>query len=55
LQQNPALQSEDIENTSRGDKNDLLNTDTDEERREIERSRTLQRGELIRQFKGKNY
>ena len=38
LQQNPALKSEELENTSHGDKNDLLNTDPDEERREIERS-----------------
>jgi len=36
--QNPALDSEEIEKTSHGDKNDLLNTDPDEERREIERS-----------------
>ena len=39
LQQNPALQSEEVqENTSHGDKNDLLNEDPDEERREIEKS-----------------
>ncbi len=39
LQQNPALQSEDLQqNTSQGDKNDLLNEDPDEERREIEKT-----------------
>jgi hypothetical protein len=39
LQQNPALQSEEVQqNTSQGDKNDLLNEDPDEERREIEKS-----------------
>ena len=39
LQQNPAVNSEEInQNTSHGDKNDLLNEDPDEERREIEKS-----------------
>ena len=39
LQQNPALNSEETtKNTSHGDKNDLLNEDPDEERREIEKS-----------------
>jgi len=39
LQQNPAMDSEEVtKNTSHGDKNDLLNEDPDEERREIERS-----------------
>ena len=39
LQQNPAMSSEELEeNTSHGDKNDLLNEDPDEERREIEKS-----------------
>jgi len=39
LQQNPAANSEEInQNTSHGDKNDLLNEDPDEERREIEKS-----------------
>ena len=39
LQQNPALHSEEEkQNTSQGDKNDLLNQDPDEERREIEKS-----------------
>jgi hypothetical protein len=37
LQQNPALKSEEVrKNTSHGDKNDLLNEDPDEERRDIE-------------------
>jgi hypothetical protein len=39
LQQNPAMDSEEMkENTSHGDKNDFLNEDPDEERREIEES-----------------
>jgi hypothetical protein len=39
LQQNSALDSEETrKNTSQGDKNDLLNEDPDEERREIEKS-----------------
>ena len=39
LQQNPAMDSDEVrENTSHGDKNDLLNEDPDEERREIEKS-----------------
>ena len=39
LQQNLALTSEETKkNTSHGDKNDLLNEDPDEERREIEKS-----------------
>ena len=39
LQQNSALNSEETKkNTSQGDKNDLLNEDPDEERREIEKS-----------------
>ena len=39
LQENPALKSEETrKNTSHGDKNDLLNEDPDEERREIEKS-----------------
>jgi len=39
LQQNPALTSDEVKkNTSHGDKNDLLNEDPDEERREIEKS-----------------
>ena len=39
LQQNPVLDSDETkENTSHGDKNDLLNEDPDEERREIEES-----------------
>jgi hypothetical protein len=39
LQQNPASSSDELkENTSKGDKNDLLNEDPDEERREIEES-----------------
>jgi hypothetical protein len=39
LVQNPAMDAEELkENTSHGDKNDLLNEDPDEERREIEKS-----------------
>jgi hypothetical protein len=38
FQQNPALKSEELQNTSHGGINDLLNEDPDEERREIERS-----------------
>ena len=39
LQQNPAMESDEIRNnSSHGDKNDLLNEDPDEERREIENS-----------------
>ena len=39
LQQNPALESDETrKNASHGDKNDLLNEDPDEERREIEKS-----------------
>ena len=38
LQQNPAATSEELDqNTSHGDKNDLLNEDPDEERRDIEK------------------
>jgi hypothetical protein len=38
LEQNPALKSDEVKNTSHGDKNDLLYEDPDEERREIEKS-----------------
>ena len=39
LHQNPAMDSQEVkENTSHGDKNDLLNEDPDEERRAIEES-----------------